>query len=70
MLEGDPEGYRLRLTIDQARKINPLRTTPVDTLIPWERMQVSEDGNFHLCIPAHPNGLRYDFYCFWQPGAS
>lgn len=70
MLEGTPDGYRLRLTIDQARKINPLRQTPVDTLIPWDRMQASEDGNYHLCIPAHPNGLRYDFYCFWQPGAS
>lgn len=70
VLEGDPQGYRLRLTLEQARKINPLRQTPVDTLIPWERMQVSEDGNFHLCIPPNQKGLRYDFYCFWQPGAS
>ena len=69
VLEPVPEGYRLRLTIDQARKINPLRQTPVDTLIPEERIQDSLDGNFHLCIPAHANGLRYDFYCFWRPGS-
>lgn len=67
VLEPVPEGWRLRLTLEQARKINPLRMSPVDTLIPDGRIQASEDGNFHLCIPPRPDGLRFDFYCFWQP---
>lgn len=67
VLEPVPEGYRLRLTLDQARKINPLREYPVDTLIPEQRIQASEDGNFHLCIPPRPAGFKFDFYCFWAP---
>lgn len=69
VLEPLPDGFRLRLTIEQARKINPLRQTPVDTFIPIERVQVSNDGNFHVCIPGHQNGLKYDFYCFFMPNS-
>ena len=69
VLEPVPEGYRLRLTVEQARKINPLRRWPVDTIIPEERIQESEDGNFHLCIPGYPGGMRYDFFCFWRPNS-
>ena len=68
VLTGEVDGYRLRLTAEQAQRINPLRTSPVDTIIPWERVQASEDGNYHLCIPrfAVPN-MQADFYCFWAP---
>jgi hypothetical protein len=70
VLEPIPEGYRLRLTVEQARKINPLRTLPVDTIIPEERIQPSQDGNFHVCIPGYPGALRYDFFCFFRPNFS
>lgn len=68
VLSGDVDGYRLRLTEEQARRINPLRQGPVDTVIPWDRVQASHDGNFHLCIPSReaPN-MAADFYCFWAP---
>lgn len=68
VLTGVAEGYRLRLTEEQARRINPLRQGPVDTVIPWDRVQASHDGNFHLCIPSReaPN-MAADFYCFWAP---
>lgn len=63
-------GYRLRLTVDQARRINPVRTAPVDTFIPDNRVQLSMDGNWHVCIPAYSMPNRGDFFCFFQPGAS
>ena len=68
VLEGELDGYRLRLTAEQAAKINPLRKEPVDTLIKWERIQPSPDGNFHLCLPNHPiPHMAADFFCFWAP---
>jgi hypothetical protein len=69
MLEAEDLGYRLRLTADQASQINPLRHAPVDTLIPWDRIQLSGDGNYHVCLPQHPYVLRSDFYCFFAPGS-
>lgn len=70
VLTGEVGGYRLRLTVEQARRINPLRSEPVDTFIPESRIQPSMDGNFHLCLPSYPTPTRNDFYCFFQPGAS
>jgi hypothetical protein len=55
MLTGEADGYRIRLTAEQAGKINPLRKTPVDTLIKWERIQSSHDGNYHLCLAIASN---------------
>lgn len=68
VLEGEAGGYRLRLTAEQAAKINPSRKQPVDTLIAWDRIQPSHDGNYYLCIPSYPvSTMRGDFYCFWAP---
>ena len=69
VLTGEADGYRVRLTIDQARRINPMRLAAIDTLVPWSRVQVSEDGNFHICIPNYPmQHMVSDFYCFFAPG--
>jgi len=69
VLEPVPEGYRIRLTVEQARKLNPLRTMPVDTIVPEERIQESGDGNWHMCIPSYPVGnMKADFFCFFRPG--
>lgn len=70
VLTGEVGGYRLRLTVEQARRINPMRTVPVDTFIPDSRVQQSMDGNYHLCLPAYTLPNRGDFFCFFQPGAS
>lgn len=69
VLEPVPEGYRIRLTVEQARRLNPLRRLPVDTIVPEERIQDSGDGNFHMCIPAYPTpNMQADFFCFFRPG--
>lgn len=72
VLTGDDSGlgYRLRLTAEQASRINPHRKTPVDTLIPWDRIQESYDGKFYVCIPNQRlESMMADFYCFWGPPA-
>ncbi len=69
VLEPVPEGYRIRLTVEQAKRLNPLRNHPVDTIVPEDRVQDSEDGNWHMCIPSYPvPHMAADFYCFWRPG--
>ena len=70
MIEAVEQGYRLTLTTEQARRINPARRVPVDTVIPWDRMKPSFDGNYHLCLPSYPiPGATSDFYCFFAPGS-
>ena len=65
----EADGFRIRLTAEQAKIINPFRLDPLDIFVPFERVQPSEDGNFHLCIPRF-NGVTYgDFYCFFAPGS-
>lgn len=70
VLEATDEGYRVRMTLEQARRINPQRIAPVDTVVPWERIQLSEDGNYHICIPSYEvPAMPADFYCFFAPGS-
>lgn len=68
VLTPEADGYRLRLTLEQARKINPRRNAPVDTLIPWKRIQPAADGKYAVCIPSHQYfTMKHDFYCFFEP---
>jgi hypothetical protein len=75
VLTGEADGYRIRLTAKQAQRINPYRTTPVDTLIVWKRIQPSEDGKYHLCLRTydadergiHESSRRGAAYCFFAP---
>lgn len=69
VLTPEAEGYRIRLTVEQARAINPNRTESVDVLVKFDRVQPSEDGNWHMCIST---SRRYwlgddDFFCFFAP---
>jgi hypothetical protein len=71
VIEGEAGGIRLRMTVQQAQQINPLRTLPVDTFIPDNRVQPSWDGNWHLCLPAYPmSDGRPDIFCFFMPNGS
>lgn len=68
VLSAEADGYRVRLTAEQAKAINPYRNTPVDALVPWDRVQPSEDGNYHICLPTYPVGsMKADFFCFFAP---
>lgn len=67
VLTPESDGYRIRLTVEQARRINPARLEPVDAFIPRARIQPSENGNFHLCLPRFNGVTMGDFYCFFEP---
>lgn len=49
-IEAEADGYRIRLTLLQARTINSYAASPINALVTWARIQPSEDGNYHLCI--------------------
>ena len=62
-------GFRVRMTADQGKAINPYRWTDVDALIEWDRVQVSEDGRYHICLkPTNiPSDTHHGVWCFFAP---
>lgn len=66
-----PEGLRVVLTLEEAKAINPARSQPFDELIPFDRIQVSEDGRAHICLMAFNRDVmgdgRQGFYCIFLP---
>jgi hypothetical protein len=71
VLSAEEDGYRVTLTLEQARKINPYVTRGTSFVVPWDQVQPSWDTRFHLCIPNEPRGEAYApprmFYCFFAP---
>lgn len=62
------EGYRLTMTIDQARTVNPLAQAPVDAVVPWSRIQSPPDGDhmFYACIYDMDRAApRHGVICFF-----
>lgn len=45
-------GYRVVLTIEQARLFNPYARAAIDQMVPWKRVQGGLDQGFALCIHA------------------
>ena len=67
-IKAEATGYRVTLTLDEARAINPYSMYPVDALVVWNRVQASEDGNFHLCIMASNRTTESGgIYCLFAP---
>jgi hypothetical protein len=64
-----PEGLRITLTVEEARRINPVRRYGFDKLIAFDRIQVSEDGQPHICLQPHdaPEDPREGYYCVFLP---
>jgi hypothetical protein len=68
VLSAEEDGYRIRLTLEQSKLINPLSTAPIDGVVPWNRVQPSEDGNYHICIMSvHRDNIRAGIYCLFVP---
>lgn len=66
-----PDGLRVVLTLAEAQAINPARVEPFDELIPFDRIQVSEDGRPHICLMSNNRAQygdqRQGFYCIFLP---
>lgn len=47
-----PEGYRLRMSIEESQTVNPSSSQPVDAIIPWDRVQSPPNGDklFYACV--------------------
>ena len=45
-------GYRLRMSLEQARTVNKNATAPIDAFIPWDRVQSPPNAThlFDACI--------------------
>jgi hypothetical protein len=67
-LSAEDAGYRVRLSLERTRYINPNSIAPIDALVIWDRVQPSEDGNWHLCIANSWRGEgTYGIYCLFAP---
>ena len=65
-----PNGHlRVTLTVEEARRINPIRRYGFDKIISFERIQISEDGTPHICLQPHdaPEDPREGYYCIFLP---
>jgi hypothetical protein len=68
VLTAEAAGYHIRLTLEQTRRINPYSSAPIDAVVSWERIQPSEDGNYHICVmTSHRDNLRGGIYCLFAP---
>jgi hypothetical protein len=62
------EGYRLTMTLDQARTVNPSAQAPVDAVVPWSRIQSppKADHMFYACIyESNRTAPRHGVICFF-----
>lgn len=62
------EGYRVRLSVDEARAINPYAKWPIDALVPWARVQASETDEWAICVaPLNRDPMHGGIFCFFEP---
>lgn len=62
--------YRIRLSLEEARAINPVAELPVDGLVTWDRVQPSETNEFAICLmPYNRTERAGGVFCFFEPPA-
>lgn len=62
------EGYRIVLSTEEAREINPLARFPIDAVVTWDRVQMSETNDWGLCISAYRREApSFGIYCLFEP---
>lgn len=68
VITAEPEGYRIRLTLQQAQQINPYAMDGIDAVVAWDRVQPSETNDWHLCIASAYRGAPgHGIYCLFEP---
>lgn len=67
-ISAEENGIRVRLSLERTKQINPNSIAPVDALVTWDRVQPSEDGNWHLCImDSWRMDARAGIWCLFMP---
>lgn len=62
--------YHVVLPFEQARLINPYASAGFDEFIDADRVQPSEDGQYHICLMTYYQGNRKGYWCFFAPPSS
>lgn len=69
-ITAEKDGYRIRLSLEEARAINPVAELPVDGLVTWDRVQPSETNEFAICLMPYNRSPRAGgVFCFFEPPA-
>lgn len=64
----ESDGIRVRLTLEEARAINPQAMFPIDALVTWDRLQPSEDFDWHICLYAtNRTAPSHGVICLFEP---
>jgi len=62
---------RVVLSLEEAKRINPRRQEPFDEIIPFDRIQIAEDGQPHICLMeksrVSDGDRRQGFFCIFLP---
>lgn len=67
-LFGSAKGYHVIMTLEETQKINRYSSKPIDAVVPWERVQESPDGNWHICLKTEDrNAPSEGVYCLFAP---
>ena len=67
-ITAERDGYRIRLTLDEARAINPHASAPVDGVVSYDRVQPSETDEWAICIMESNRGTRSaGVFCLFEP---
>ena len=71
VIEAVDGGYIVRMTAEEAQRINPHTHKPVDAFIPRERVkQLTPEMEiaFHICLwEMSRDAPHYGVICFWEP---
>lgn len=64
-------GYRVVLTVEEARRINSQATKPIDTFVASHRVMNSEAGTWDICIrPSWRDGPDFGVICLFGPAST
>lgn len=67
-ITAEKDGYRIRLSLAEARAINPAAELPVDGLVTWDRVQPSETNEFAICLmPYNRTERAGGVFCLFEP---
>lgn len=65
------EGLRVVMTLEQSKQVNPYSQSPVDTVVPWSRVQSppadasGPPAIYHVCIAAYQRIQNGGVYCLF-----
>lgn len=67
-ITAEKDGYRIRLSLDEARAINPSATMPLDGIVTWDRVQPSETNEWAICIKPNDRSPKAGgVFCLFEP---